>query len=481
MKRLLPVTALLTLATVTFGADAATPASPPARATNPRPNIIYILADDLGYGDLGCYGQKTLKTPHIDRLAAEGMRFTQHYSGSTVCGPSRSCLMEGVHTGHAAVRGNGPGQLLRAADTVLPEALKAVGYTTGIVGKWGVGEPPPPDDPNRHGFDHAFGYVNMFHAHNFFPEFLIRNGVKEPLPGNVTDHTLGFDNMPEGTGVAKTKVTYAPLVLERDALTFIENNRGHPFFLYYALNLPHNNGEAAKAFGDGCEVPDHGEFANREWAGVEKGFARQMQYVDDTVGRVMSKLKELGLDENTLVVFSSDNGPYGGGNHNHEFFDSNGTLRGLKRDLYEGGIRVPFIVRWPGKIKPASTSGHISAMWDLYPTFCDIAGTRAPSGIDGISFLPTLTGQGKQIHHDYLYWEFYEGVGSQAVRQGDWKAVLLNLNNDRPEKFELYNLATDPGETRDVSAQHSEVARRLRNIMEEAHTPHPTVSFSKIP
>ncbi len=460
----------------------ANPASPPPTAVSaPKPNIIYILADDLGYGDPGCYGQKKFKTPHIDRLASEGMRFTQHYSGSTVCGPSRSSLMEGLHTGHTAVRGNSAGQLLRPETITLPEALKAAGYTTAITGKWGIGEPPPLDDPLRHGFDSAYGYVNMYHAHNFFPEFLIRNGRKEPLVGNVTDHTLGFDKMPEGTGVAKVKVTYAPNEIEREALAFLDAHRAKPFFLYVALNLPHNNGELAKTTGDGCEVPDYGEFANREWPQVERGFARMVQLADLTVGRILDKVKELGLDENTLIVFSSDNGPYGGGGHNHEFFDSNGELRGYKRDLYEGGIRVPFLARWPGKIKPASTSPHVSAMWDLYPTFCELTGAKTPAGLDGISFAATLLGQGTQARHEYLYWEFYEVGGSQAVRQGDWKAVRLNLTNNKPEVFELYDLATDLGETRNVAAANPEIARRLRSLMTAAHRPHSVAKFTKSP
>jgi arylsulfatase A-like enzyme len=450
-------------------------------AADRPPNIIYILADDLGYGDVGCYGQKQIPTPHIDRLAAEGMRFTQHYSGSAVCGPSRSALLEGRHTGHTAVRSNKAGQLLDPSTLTLPEALKTAGYTTAIMGKWGAGEPPPPDDPGRHGFDHAFGYVNMFHAHNFFPEFLIRDGQKVPLPGNVTDHTLGFGHLPEGTGVAKTKVTYAPYEIERETLAFIEAHRAKPFFLYVALNLPHNNGELAKVTGDGCEVPDYGEFATRDWPQVERGFARMVQLTDRAVGLIMARLKELGLEENTLVVFSSDNGPYGGGGHNHEFFNSNGELRGYKRALYEGGIRVPFIARWTGKIKPASTSHHVSAMWDLYPTFCELAGAKIPAGLDGLSLAPTLLSQGTQAHHEHLYWEFYEGAGAQAVRQGDWKAVRLNLANDQPEVFELYNLATDPSETRNLAAANPEIARRLRALMSASHRPHPICQFTKSP
>ena len=445
--------------------------------TNAPPNIVYILADDLGYGDLGCYGQKTLKTPNIDRLAKEGMRFTQHYSGSTVCAPSRSTLMEGRHTGHCSVRGNQPPQLTDRSLKLLPAVLRDGGYATGIVGKWGVGDPPLPDDPLRCGFDYAYGYVNMWHAHNFFPEFLYRNGVKETLPGNKLDPAYPFPKLPEGTGVAKDRAIFAPDLIERDALDFIRRNQSRRFFLFISLNLPHNNGEAAQALGDGCEVPDYGEFAGRDWPVVERGFARMSQFVDLTVGRVMEQLKKLGLEENTLLLFSSDNGAYGGGNHDVEFFDSNGALRGYKRDLYEGGIRVPLIVRWPGRVAAGSTNDHVSAMWDLFPTFCDVAGSGSPSGLDGISMLPTLLSRKEQKQHEALYWEFHEQGGSQAVRQGNWKAVRTHIKDSQPEQFELFNLAADPGEKMDLAGQHPEIARRLREWMTRSRQPHPSLNF----
>lgn len=466
---------LLSLCVLSPASSAASPAE------KPRPNIIYILADDLGLGDLGCYGQRTLRTPNLDRLAAEGMRFTQHYSGSTVCAPSRSTFLEGLHTGHTSVRGNGKGQQLRPERTTLPEALQAAGYTTAIIGKWGVGEPLPVDDPQRHGFNHAYGYVNMFHAHNFFPEFLYRNGAKELLPANILDRSLPFNHMPEGTGVAKVAGTYAPHLIEQDAMNFIVTHRDRPFFLYLALNLPHNNGEKAKTTGDGTEVFDLGEFANQDWPPVERGFARMVQYVDLTVGQIMARLRELGLDENTLVVFDSDNGAYDGGGHNVEFFDSNGPFRGFKRDLYEGGIRAPMLARWPGRIQPGTVSDHLNAAWDLFPTFAEIAGAPVPADLDGISLLPTLLGKPGQKQHDHLYWEFYEQGGKQAVRAGDWKAVRLNLNNDQPEKFELYNLATDPAETRNLAAEQLERVAHLRALMSRSHRPHPISKFSKQP
>jgi arylsulfatase A-like enzyme len=379
------------------------------------------------------------------------------------------------------VRGNTAGQLLRPESITLPEALKTAGYATAIVGKWGIGHPPPPDDPLRHGFDHAYGYVNMWHAHNFFPEFLYRNGQRERLPGNITDHTLGFDHMPEGTGVAAVRVTYAPQMIEQEAMSFLVANRERPFFLFLALNLPHNNGEKAKATGDGSEVFDLGEFADRDWPPVERGFARMVQYVDLTVGQIMARLRELGLDETTLVVFDSDNGAYGGGGHDVEFFDSNGPFRGYKRDLYEGGIRAPMIARWPGRIQPGTVSDHMNAMWDLYPTFCEVAGASVPDGLDGISFLPTLLGRPDQKQHDRLYWEFHEQGGKQAARVGNWKIVATHLNDGRGPVFELFDLATDPGETTDLAAVHPTRIAALKTVLMAEHRPLPGAELFRAP
>jgi arylsulfatase A-like enzyme len=442
------------------------------------PNIVYILADDLGYADPSCYGQTAFETPHIDRLAAEGMRFTRHYSGATVCAPSRSAFLEGRHGGHCSVRGNQPPHLTPSDVITLPKALKPVGYVSAVIGKWGVGHFPEPDDPMRCGFDHAFGYVNMWHAHNCFPEFLYRDGLRIELEGNRLDSDHPFDHLPEGTGVAADRAVFAPDLIEAEALAFIEANRNGPFFLYLALNLPHTNGEAARALGDGNEVPDYGLFADRDdWSDADKGFARMVQDVDDTVGRVSAQLERLGLTEQTLLVFSSDNGPHLGGGHDTDYFDSNGILRGHKRDLYEGGLRVPLIARWPGHIQAGSTSDHVSAMWDLMPTFCEAAGTVPPEGLDGISILPTLIGQGKQLTHHHLYWEFYEQGGKQAVLQGNWKAVKTHVRDDEPVVLELFNLKTDPTETQNLVDAHPEIALRLVLLMEEAHEPIETMSL----
>jgi arylsulfatase A-like enzyme len=445
-----------------------------AGATDPRPNIIYILADDLGYGDLGCYGQQTLATPHIDRLAAQGMRFTQHYAGNTVCAPSRSALLEGKHTGRTGVRGNLPYHLLDPQAATLGKALKSAGYDTAVIGKWGVGHPPPLDDPQRHGFDHFYGYINMWHAHNFYPEFLYRNGEKHILTGNVLDPRITFPRQPEGSGVAMEKVVFAPYELEREALDYIGRPRDKPFLLFFSMIQPHNNGEYGRIYGDGgYEVPTYGEYINRPWPRAEKGFAASMRMIDDTVGNLLRRLAEAGLEDNTIVIFGSDNGSCDGSGHDHRFFQSSGPLRGYKRDLYEGGIRVPFIVRWPGKVRPGSTSDHINAMWDLFPTFAEIAGAPVPADLDGISMLPTWLGQPGQKQHDYLYWEYHEQGGKQAVRQGKWKAVHLNLTDPNKEKvFELFDLETDLAEQTNVADRFPEVAAHLRSLMTRAHHPH---------
>ena len=444
------------------------------------PNIIYILVDDLGYGDLSCYGQKVLKTPNIDRLAAEGMLFTQHYAGSTVCGPSRASLLTGKHTGHTSVRGNQPpGQLLAPEEVTIAEALKAAGYRTGIVGKWGVGHPPPPDDPARNGFDHAYGYINMWHAHNFYPEFLYLDGEKKMLTGNVTDMSFDYrEDMPEGTGVAQEKTTYTLNEFHTDALSFIEENQDTTFFLYLALNPPHANNEAGNFLGDGMEVPSYGQYAEKDWPNPEKGFAAMIDIIDGIVGKVEAKLKETGIAENTLVIFTSDNGPHQEGGHNADFFDSNGPLRGKKRDLYEGGIRVPMIAKWPAKIAAGKQTDHLSAFWDILPTFCEIVQMPAPDEVDGQSFLPTLLGEEGQKEHEYLYWEFYEAGGKLAIRKGDWKLVKLNLKNpDRVIETELYQLSTDVSEIRNVAGKHLDKVEELEALLQKAHTPFPGISL----
>lgn len=466
-----------------------------AGSTPAPPNIVYILADDMGYGDLSCYGQMTLKTPNIDRLAAQGMRFTQHYAGATVCAPSRASLLTGKQPGRSSVRGNQPpGQLIMDNEATIPKALKNKGYQSAIIGKWGVGHPPTPTDPLRTGFDEHYGYINMWHAHNFYPEFLYKNAEKITLAGNVTDWSLDYtknhpDGMPEGTGVAKEKKTYVLQEFEKETMAFLEKNKSNPFFLYLALNMPHANNEAGYYLKDGMEVPmkevegalvpDYGQFDKATWPAPEKGFARMMELIDNTVGEVEAKLKALGLSDNTVIIFASDNGPHEEGYHKVDFFDSNGPLRGSKRDLYEGGIRVPMIVKWPGKVKAGSVTDHPSAFMDVLPTLCDIAGADVPKEIDGISFLPTLLGStSEQKTHPYLYWEFYELGGRQAVREGNWKYVKLNVRDDsKPVIQELYDLENDLSETNNLILQHPEIVERMEKMMQEAHTEHPLISL----
>jgi arylsulfatase A-like enzyme len=444
-----------------------------------RANIILILADDLGYGDLSCYGQKVLSTPNLDRMASEGILFTRHYCGSTVCAPSRASLLTGKHSGHATVRGNYPGQQLAGEEITVAEILKQAGYVTAAIGKWGVGNPPPPDDPERNGFDFFYGYINMFHAHNYYPEFMYRNGKKEYLEGNRL-YTVNGDNpwRQEGAGVAELKGQYAHDLFDREALRFIGENSDTTFFLYLAYNIPHTNNEAGKFLGDGMEVPGYGPFKDRDWPQPEKGFAEMIRRLDNSVGTIMDTLSVLGIDENTLVIFISDNGPHEEGGHRAEFFDSNGKLRGIKRDLYEGGIRTPFIARWPEHIKPGTTSGHISAFWDILPTFSEIAGINPPGDTDGISFLDALTGREDLQHdHEYLYWEFYEKGGKQALLRGNWKAVRLDVFTDNPRPTELFDLRADITEKTNVAAGHPGIVEEMELLMKEAHSTMPGFSI----
>jgi len=431
-----------------------------AGAAPRKPNLLFILADDLGYGDLGCYGQKQIRTPRLDRLAAEGRRFTQFYAGSTVCAPSRCALMTGLHTGHCTIRGNGRVDL-RPEDLTVPEVLKKAGYTTGLVGKWGLGQEGSPGAPNRKGFDFFFGYLDQAHAHNYYPTFLYRNEARVPLPNVVPDEG------PAGQGKASVRKVYSPDLMTQEALSFIDRSREQPFFLYLAYTLPHANNEARK---EGMEIPDYGPYADRDWPTPQKGLAAMITRLDREIGAILDRLKERGLDDNTLVVFSSDNGPHREGGNDPDYFDSNGPLRGIKRDLYEGGIRVPTIVRWPGHVPAGTVSEHAGSFADLLPTAAELAGVPAPPRLDGISFLPAALGQeGKQRPHEALYWEFYEKGSAQAARMGNWKGVCVPFGGE----MELYDLKTDPGETRNLAGEHPDVVRKLRAVMEREHVPSP--------
>ncbi len=423
-----------------------------------RPNIIYIMADDLGYGDLGCYGQQRIRTPNLDRLAAEGIRLTDHYAGSTVCAPSRCWLMTGRHTGHTVVRGNREvkpmGQYPLPTDTpTVSRLLQQAGYATALIGKWGLGGPGSTGIPNRQGFDYFYGYLCQRHAHNYYPEFLFENEERVPLPGNRV-----AEPRPDGAGFAVERAQYSHDLLAREALAFVERNRDKPFFLYLALTIPHANNEGGRK---GMEVPSSDPYANEEWPEPQKGHAAMITRMDRDIGRLLAKIKELGLDEDTLVIFTSDNGPHREGGNDPEFNDSNGPLRGIKRDLYEGGIRVPLIARWPGRIRPGSHSDHPSAFWDFLPTACEIAGVRPPAGIDGLSYLPALLGS-RQVEHEFLYWEF---KSIQAVRLGDWKGLRFGTKG----KLELYNLRDDIGENNDIAGQHPDIVAKIETCLRKAH------------
>jgi arylsulfatase A-like enzyme len=428
------------------------PAAPAAERR--PPNIIFILADDLGYGDVGCYGQQRIQTPNIDRLAADGMRFTQCYAGSTVCAPSRCALMTGLHTGHATVRGNALVPL-RAQDVTVAEVLKRTGYATALIGKWGLGEPDTTGVPNRKGFDTFFGYLNQVHAHNYYPDYLWSNEERIKIEGNVVKN-----------GVALRRAQYGPDLLTNEALRFMEQQKDRPFFLYLAYITPHANNERGNKEGNGLEVPSDAPYSDKPWPQVEKNFAAMVTRMDADVGRLMTQLKKLGLDGNTIVFFSSDNGPHKEGGHDPLFFQSGGPLQGFKRELYEGGIRVPMIARWPGHVAASKTSDQGWAFWDFLPTAAALAGTTAPAGLDGISLAPTLLGKGEQKQHDFLYWEFHERGFQQAVRMGDWKAV-----RSWGEPLELYDLRSDLPEKHNVGGQHAEVVGKIEQYLKTARTP----------
>jgi len=477
MKIFLRSFVLLPLATLALSAAPATPARPP--------NVIYILADDLGYGDLGCYGQKKFATPNIDRLAREGMKFTSFYAGNTVCAPSRSSLLTGQHTGHTPIRGNAEifpeGQEpLPAAIITIPKVLNEAGYVSGAFGKWGLGFVGTEGDPLAQGFDRFFGYNCQRAAHRYYPPYLWDGEEQVFLPGNDM----------------RTKTTYAPDVLHAATLDFIRTNSGKSFFLYVASPIPHAELQApddeilAQFKGKFPETPYAGRIpgpwpgeANygphaapggyAEQAMPKATFAAMVTRLDRQVGEIMRLLDELGIAENTLVIFTSDNGPHVEGGHDPAFWDSSGPLRGVKRDLYEGGIRVPFIARWHGHIAAGKEVSAPFAAWDILPTLAELGGVKSPANTDGVSLVPTLLGKPGQAEHEYLYWEFRERGPSQAVRAGPWKAIHTFAGVGHPDTFELYNLSTDLGETNNVTAQQPLESERLRRYMAEAHRYNP--------
>ncbi|MBT3382806.1 MAG: arylsulfatase [Prolixibacteraceae bacterium] len=447
-----------------------------------KPNIIYILADDLGYGDLSFQGQTKFQTPHIDQLAKEGMTFTQHYSGSTVCSPSRSVLLTGQHTGHTPIRGNKRDVFgnwpIPAESLTVAEILKENGYVTGAFGKWGLGCPGSEGDPNNQGFDEFFGYNDQTLAHNYYPAFLNHN----------QDTVLLEDNAGTGEG------TYAPIPIHNQAIKFMEDNKNKPFFMYYPSVIPHAELFAPEKYMEkyrGNFLPEksydgHDEGSPRYKIGgygsqseSHAAFAAMVDLLDVQVGEIVAKVKELGIENNTIIMFSSDNGPHLEGGADPDYFDSNGIYKGYKRDLYEGGIHAPMIIWWPGKVKAESTSDHISAFWDVLPTITNLIGAPTSDNIDGISFLPSLLGEKEQPQHEYLYWEFHEKRGRLAIRQGDWKLIRYDVFVPENTTTELYNLIDDPGEENNIAGENPEITAKLLKLLESARTDSDVFTFGK--
>jgi len=451
----------------------------PQGAAN-KPNIVFIFADDLGYGELGSYGQEKIRTPNLDRLADEGMRFTQHYAGSPVCAPSRNVLLTGKHTGHTYIRDNDEmnergdvwrdpaleGQRPIPASTVtLGHILQEAGYATAAIGKWGLGWVGSSGDPNRQGFDHFYGYICQRIAHNYYPTHLWRNGVKETLDNDYFYPHQELETEPDSYGEF-SGTDYAMDFLTEDALDFIRERQSEPFFLYIpylvphlALQVPDDSFDDYEGAFD--ETPYLGDNMYLPHPAPRAAYAAMITRMDRDIGRILDTLDELGLRENTVVVFSSDNGPSWVGGVDRVFFDSSGGLRGRKAELYEGGIRVPLIARWPGHIDPGSVSDVTSASWDLLPTFAELADATPPADIDGISLVATLEGRSQKAH-EYLYWEFQ---GAQALRDGRYKALRHSI--DGPT--ELYDLESDAAESNDVADDNEDLVSRLTALMESAH------------
>lgn len=433
----------------------ATPVSAP-----PRPNIVFIMADDLGYAELGCFGQTKIETPHLDALATEGVRFTQHYSGSPVCAPSRCVLMTGLHTGHSHVRDNrgAPvvGQLPIPDESVtVAELLQAEGYTTACIGKWGLGGPETTGLPNLQGFDHWFGYLDQWNAHTHYPEYLWRNDEKVMLEGNA-----------EGA-----QGQYSQDLFTAEAIDFLaKQSRDEPFFLYVPYAVPHVSlhvpEESLAQYADRWEETP---YPGAHYSGHEKpraAYAAMVSHMDRDIGSILAKLDEMGLADNTLVIFTSDNGPTYAGGADSEFFESAGPLRGLKGSVYEGGIRVPMIARWPGHIEAGTSNDHISAFQDYLPTFVELAGGEVPEGLDGVSFVSTLEGRDdEQRQHAYLFWEHQQR--RHAIRMGRWKAVRNKLE----QPVQLFDLESDLGEKVNIAGEHPELVEVFAHLFATGRTP----------
>ena len=429
--------------------------------TKTLPNVIVILADDLGIGDLGCYGQKRIETPAIDRLAKNGIKFTQHYSGSTVSAPSRCALLTGKHTGHAFIRGNKGYRAedgrtydlnLASDEVTVAELFKRRNYVTACIGKWGLGGPSGEGHPNNQGFDYFFGYLGQGNAHFYYPDCLFENNTPIMLENKVYSHDL---------------------IMEK-ALKFLEKRGDEPFFLYLTPTIPHASLTVPEGdyMGYDTRLLEEGPFPGGHYSRQDKphaAFAAKVSRLDRDVQRLVDILDRKGILNNTIVIFTSDNGTHVEGGHDPMYFDSNGPFRGTKRDLYEGGIRTPFIVSWPSVIQPGSVSFHVSTFWDFLPTVCELINVSTPEDIDGLSYLSVLTGLGEQKQHENLYFEFHEQGGKQAIICDRWKLIRLNVNQPSKERYELYNLNADPGETSDVAAMYPEKVCQMRKMMFDSH------------
>jgi len=442
-----------------------------------KPNVIFILADDMGYGDLGCYGQKLIATPNIDQLAKSGIRFTQFYAGTSVCAPSRASLMTGLHTGHTAIRGNyeikPEGQLpLPDSAYTMPELFKAVGYKTGVFGKWGMGYPGSEGDPVNQGVDEFFGYNCQRESHNFFPNHLWHNKNRVELQNTLTKQTQ-----------------YAPELIQKQAMTFMNQHKNSPFFMYLAYTLPH----AALQLPD--EDPAFEYYKKKfnekprpikgDWNGIgyqpqaypHAAYAAMVTKLDNYVGEVVKQLKVLGIEKQTLIVFASDNGPHKEGGNDPDFFNSSGGFKGIKRQLTEGGIREPVIACWPGKIKAGQVSDYIGAFWDFMPTFAELSGQKLIVKTDGISILPSLLKKGTQKQHDFLYWEFHEDGGRQALRMGKWKAIKENVKKNPEGPIELFDIIADPKESVNLAVKYPDIVEKMKLIMRNEHVEHKDFPF----
>ena len=432
-----------------------------------KPNLIFILADDLGYGDLGCFGQKKIKTPNLDGMAKKGMKLTQFYAGSTVCAPSRCVLMTGLHTGHAYIRGNGRHNL-RPSDFTVAELFKKAGYKTGCFGKWGLGNEGTDGIPTKQGFDSFYGYLHQGHAHNYYPTFLIKN-----------ESRIKLRNIPEqesktGAGWASVRRDYSHDLITENALHWIDMNHNEQFFLYLPFTIPHANNEGKRGTKDGQEVPDYGIYRDKNWTNQNKGQAAMITRMDSDIGRILSKLNKYKISNNTLIIFTSDNGHHREGGNDPEFFNANGPLRGMKRDLYEGGIRVPTIAYWPNRIKAGSTSDQPFYFGDLMATAAELAGTSSPSALDSISFLPTLINNSKQQKkREFIYWEFLEKKGAQALvlgESGRWKALR---KKSAIAPIEIYDLKNDIGEINNIANIHPEIVSEAEELFKTEHVSNP--------